>query len=179
MCARKSRHLTLLYQGSGQHNPPHTQRNCHRTSKANAENESNNKTTVRLLRNAGGGSACIKASKMILAAHSDAGFCNKKELRRQLGGHFFLSNDDKFLPNNGATLTITTIIKGVMSSAGEAEFGALSLNSKEVAYLQQILTKMDQLQPRTPIQTNNSTVEGVVNYKIQPKRTKAKYMHFH
>ncbi len=30
---------------------------------------------------------------------------------------FFLSNDDKFPPNNGAILTIATIIKAVMSSA--------------------------------------------------------------
>jgi hypothetical protein len=35
-----------------------------------------------------------KASKMILAVHSDAGYCNKKKSRSQAGGHFFLSNDD-------------------------------------------------------------------------------------
>ena len=34
-------------------------------------------------------------------------------------------------------------------------------------------------QPRTPIQTDNSTAEGVINNKIQPKRTKAMDMRYH
>ncbi len=34
-------------------------------------------------------------------------------------------------------------------------------------------------QPRMPIQTDNMTVEGVINNKMQPKRTKAMDMHFH
>ncbi len=34
-------------------------------------------------------------------------------------------------------------------------------------------------QPKTPIQTDNFTAEGVINHKIQPKRTKAMDMRFH
>jgi hypothetical protein len=34
-------------------------------------------------------------------------------------------------------------------------------------------------QPRTPIQTNNTTAEGVINNKIQPKCTKAMDMRYH
>jgi hypothetical protein len=34
-------------------------------------------------------------------------------------------------------------------------------------------------QPKTPIQTDNTTTEGVINNKIQPKRTKAMDMRFH
>ncbi len=52
-----------------------------------------------------------KASKMILAIHSNAGYCNKKNSRSQAGGHFPLSNKDEHPPNNGAILTIATIIK--------------------------------------------------------------------
>ena len=66
-----------------------------------------------------------------------------------------------------------------MSSAAEAELGALYLNAREAVYLHQILTEMGHPQPRTPIQTDNSTAEGVVNRKIQPKRTKAMDMRFH
>ncbi len=66
-----------------------------------------------------------------------------------------------------------------MSWAAEAELGALYLNAKEVAYLQQILAEMGHPQPRTPIQTNNKMAEGVINHKIQPKWTKAMDMHFH
>jgi hypothetical protein len=65
-----------------------------------------------------------------------------------------------------------TIIKAVMSSATEAKLGALFLNAKEAVYLQQILFKMGHPQTRTPIQTDNMTVEGVINNKIQPKCTR-------
>jgi hypothetical protein len=34
-------------------------------------------------------------------------------------------------------------------------------------------------QPRTPIKTNITMAEGVINHKIQPKRTKAIDMRFH
>ena len=66
-----------------------------------------------------------------------------------------------------------------MSSAAEAELGALFLNAKEAVYLRQILIKRGHPQPRTPIQTDNTTAEGVINNKIQPKRTKAMDMQFH
>ena len=76
-----------------------------------------------------------RARKMILAVHSDVGYCNKKKLRSQAGGHFFLTNDDENPRNNDAILTIETIIKAVMSSAAEAELGALYLNAREAVYL--------------------------------------------
>jgi hypothetical protein len=44
-------------------------------------------------------------------------------------------NDDEFPPNNGAILTVATIIKAVMLSAAEAELGALYINAKEAAYI--------------------------------------------
>jgi hypothetical protein len=50
-----------------------------------------------------------------------------------------------------------------MSSAAKAELGALYLNAKEAIYLQQILEEMGHPQPKTPIQTDNSTAEGVIN----------------
>jgi len=66
-----------------------------------------------------------------------------------------------------------------MSSAAEAEIGALYLNAREAVYLRQILVEMGHPQPPTPIQTDNTTVEGLVNHKIQPKQTKAMGMRFH
>jgi hypothetical protein len=58
-----------------------------------------------------------------------------------------------------------------MLSVAEAELGGLYINAKETAYIRQILIKMGHPQPKTPIQTDNSTTEGVKNNKIQPKRT--------
>jgi hypothetical protein len=66
-----------------------------------------------------------------------------------------------------------------MSSAAEAEIGALYLNAREAVYLRQILVEMGHPQPPTPIQTDNTTAEGLVNNKIQPKQTKAMDMRFH
>jgi hypothetical protein len=88
-----------------------------------------------------------RASKMILAGHSDAGYCNEKKSRSRAGGHFFLSEDNDNPRNNSAILTIATIIKTVMSSAAEAELGALYLNAREAVYLRQILTEMGHPQP--------------------------------
>ena len=119
------------------------------------------------------------ASKMIICIHSDAGYANEKNARSRAGGHFFLSNNDQHPPNNGAIMTNATIIKTVMSSAAEAELGAKFLNAKEGVYLRQILTKMGHPQPRTPIQTDNTKAEGIINNKIQPKWTKAMDMRFH
>ena len=65
------------------------------------------------------------ASKMVLAVHSDAGYLNEPNARSRAGGHFFLSNHAAHPPNNGAILNLAQIIKNVMSSATEAELGAL------------------------------------------------------
>jgi len=121
----------------------------------------------------------FNASDMILSAHSDAGYCNEKKARSRAGGHFTLSNNDPVPPNNGAILTNATIIKNVMSSAAEAELGALHINAKEAVYLRQLLLELGHPQPPTPIQMDNTTAEGVINNTIQPKRTKAMDMRFH
>jgi hypothetical protein len=88
-------------------------------------------------------------------------------------------NDEKIPPNNGTILTIATIIKAVMSSAAEAELGAIFINAKEAVHLRQIPKEMGHPQLWTPIQTNNMTAEGVINNKTQLKCTKAMDMRYH
>eukprot|EP00804_Cyclotella_cryptica_P027522 CCRYP_007476-RA/>CCRYP_007476-RA protein AED:0.26 eAED:0.26 QI:0/0/0/1/1/1/4/0/582 len=122
--------------------------------------------------------ATYRASDMILAAHSDASYLSESHARSRLG-HFFLSENDHYPTNNGAVLTISQIIKVVMSSAAEAELGALYINAREVIPLRHLLLEMGHPQPPTPIQTDNSTALGVVTNTIQPKRTKAMDMRFH
>eukprot|EP00804_Cyclotella_cryptica_P024346 CCRYP_015313-RA/>CCRYP_015313-RA protein AED:0.39 eAED:0.35 QI:0/0/0/1/0/0.2/5/0/357 len=61
-----------------------------------------------------------QASDMILAAHSDASYLSNQSARSS-AGNFFLSENDHYPNNNGAVLTISQIIKVVMSSAAEAE----------------------------------------------------------
>jgi hypothetical protein len=73
-----------------------------------------------------------RASNMILAVHSDASYLSETKACSRAGGHCFLSENDDVPRNNGAILTIAQIIKAVMSSAAEAELGALYINAKEI-----------------------------------------------
>ena len=120
-----------------------------------------------------------RASNMVLAVHSDASYLSEREARSRVGGHFFLSKDEPIPPDNGAILTVSTIIKAVMTSAAEAELGGLFINSREAIHIRNILHAMGHEQPRTPIQTDNSTAEGIINNKILPSATKAMDMRFH
>jgi len=119
------------------------------------------------------------ASDMILAVHSDTSYLSEPKARSRAGGHFFLSNNAEVPPNNGAVLNIAHIIKHVMTSATEAELAALYIMAREAVYIRIILEEMGHKQPPTPVQTDNSMADGVINGKVQPKRTKAMDMRFH
>ena len=81
----------------------------------------------------------------------------------------YLSNKQPFPPNNGATLTVSEIIKAVMSSAAEAELGALYINACKGVEIHNILQELGHRQSPTPIQTDNSTAESIINSCVQPK----------
>ncbi|KAL7544208.1 hypothetical protein ACHAWF_007592 [Thalassiosira exigua] len=119
------------------------------------------------------------ASGMVLATHSDASYLSEPKARSRAGGHFFLSNNADLPANNGAILNIAHIIKHVMASATKAELAALYIMAREAVYIRIILEELGHKQPPTPLQTDNSMAEGVVNGKVQPKRTKAMDMRFH
>ena len=119
------------------------------------------------------------ASDMVLAIHSDASYLSEPGARSRAGGHFFLSSNAEIPPNNGAVLNIAHIIKHVMASATEAELAALYIMAREAVFIRIILMEMGHTQPATPLQTDNSTADGVVNGKVQPKQTKAMDMRFH
>jgi hypothetical protein len=120
-----------------------------------------------------------KSSDMVLVVHSDASYLSKPKARSRAGGHFFLSSDTENPINNGAVLNIAQLIKTVMSSAAEAELGALYINACKAVPQCLTLAEMGHKQPPTPMRTDNSTAVGVVNNNIQPRRTKAMDMRFH
>ena len=66
-----------------------------------------------------------------------------------------------------------------MSSAAEAELGALFINTKQAVPMRHTLEELGHPQNKTPIQTDNSTANGGVIGKIQPKQTKAMDMRFY
>ena len=119
------------------------------------------------------------ASDMVLSIHSDASYLSEANARSRAGGHHYLSNNTESPPNNSAALNLSTILKHIMSSAAEAELGALFLNAKTAVPMQKTFEELGHAQPRTPIQTDNSTAHGLINDKIIAKSTKSIDMNFH
>jgi len=118
------------------------------------------------------------ASNMILNVHSDASYLCEPKAKSRAGGHFFLSNNEEDPQDNGAVLNIAKILKNVMSSAAEAEIGALFLNSRQAIPARTTLIEMGHQQPPTPIQVDNTTALGFVGKNITPKATKSTDMNF-
>ena len=118
-------------------------------------------------------------SDMVLAVHSDASYLSEAGARSRAGGHFFMSSDVDDPPNNGAIINTSSIIKSVMSSAAKAELAGLYINASQAVVIHVLLHEMGHKQPRTPIQTENSTALGVVTNNIQPRRTKSMDMRFY
>ena len=76
---------------------------------------------------------------MVLCAHSDAGFHNESKVRIRAGAHIFLSKNDAIPRWNKPVLTLSKIIKFFMSSAPEAELGAMFITVQEMVAMRQIL----------------------------------------
>ncbi len=66
-----------------------------------------------------------------------------------------------------------------MSSATEAELAGLYIMAQEAVYIRIIYEEMGHKQPPTPLQTNNSMAEAVINGKVQSNQMKAMDMQFH
>jgi hypothetical protein len=66
-----------------------------------------------------------------------------------------------------------------MSSAAEAELAGSYIMAREEVFIRIILEEMGHKQPPTPLQTNNSMAEVVINDKVQSKQMKAMNMQFH
>jgi hypothetical protein len=73
------------------------------------------------------------ASDMILHIHSNASYLSENEANSRAGGFFYMGSNNKTdkKPTNGAILIISKVLKHVMSSAAEAEIGAVFINAKE------------------------------------------------
>jgi len=82
------------------------------------------------------------ASDMILALHSDASYNSEPGSKCRAAGHFYLTHNDHKYLDNGAILTLSKIIKHVMSSASEAEVAGLFYNCKAAIPLRIALEEM-------------------------------------
>jgi hypothetical protein len=61
----------------------------------------------------------------------------------------------------------------VLSSATEAELGALFYNAKDACMLHTTLSGMGHPQPATPIHTDNAVAAGIANNTVKQRRSKA------
>jgi hypothetical protein len=99
------------------------------------------------------------ASDMILHIHSNASYLSENEAKNRAGEFFYMGNttkNDKKL-TNGAILIVSKALKHVMSSAAEAEIGAVFMNAKEGAVLRTTLEELGHKQHPTPKETDNTT----------------------
>ena len=76
-----------------------------------------------------------KVFDMVLSVHTDASYLSEPGGKSRAAGHFYLSNRNDKDFNNGAILTLSTIIKHIMSSASKAELATLYYGCKLAAPL--------------------------------------------
>ncbi len=76
---------------------------------------------------------CYQSCDMILAVHTDASYLSEMGGKSRATRHFYLTNQNDKDFNNGAILTLSAIIKHVMSLASEAELAALYYGCKIAA----------------------------------------------
>ena len=117
-------------------------------------------------------------SDMILHAHSDASYLSAPKARSRIAGYFHLTNRNKRKPFNAPIHIECKVLKCVVSSAAEAELGALFENCKTAEVIRTTLTEMGHSQPATTIVTDNSTASGIANYNQKIKQSKTMDMRF-
>jgi hypothetical protein len=66
-----------------------------------------------------------------------------------------------------------------MQSAAEAECGGLYMNAKEAVPMRITLEELDHPQPATPIRTDNSTADGIMNKTVKQKQSKSMDVRFY
>jgi hypothetical protein len=100
------------------------------------------------------------AYDMILHINSDASYLPENEANSREGGFFYMSSDTETNKKltNGEILIISKVLRHVMSSAAEAEIGAVFINAKEGAVLRTTLEELGRPQPPPPpMETDNTT----------------------
>ena len=80
---------------------------------------------------------------------------------------------------NGAIHVVSNIMEQVVSSAAEAELGALFYNGKEAEVLRTTLQEMGYPQPPTLMLTDNKMAAGIAMDTVKQRRSKAIDMRFY
>lgn len=102
-------------------------------------------------------------------------------------GIYFLSNlktnkttsGEYTLIINGFIFLLWKILRNIIASTVEAEYGTSFLNGQVEVPNKITLAEMNHLQPPTPIQVDNATLDIVANKSIKQKVYKVMNMQFH
>jgi hypothetical protein len=122
---------------------------------------------------------------MILHVIADAAYLVLPNARSRCAGLYFLSDVSTTTPPNprpnGAVHVLCKTLRGVPSSAAEAETGGLFLNAQEAVPIKVALEEMGHPQPPTgtPLETDNSTAHDILTATVRMKRSKAFDMRYH
>jgi hypothetical protein len=112
--------------------------------------------------------------------HTDASYLSKAGGKSRGAGHFYLTNQKSKNFNNRAVLTLSAIIKHVMSSASKAELLVLYYGCKMAAPLCTTLEESGHNQAKpTPVTTKNITVQGLIMGTMTAKASKSMDQHFY
>jgi hypothetical protein len=109
-------------------------------------------------------------------------YLSEPKAKPRIGGYFYLGGktDSRMKPlSNGPLLCHTTVLKHVVSSVAEAEFGALFINAKEGTVTRTTLSEMVHNQDATDLTTDTTTADGIINNTVQQKRSTATEMRFY
>lgn len=110
------------------------------------------------------------ASDMVLTVQSDAGYLNEIRAGSRVRGHFLQSSNGKIPPNTWAVLTVAQIIDAVMSSAAEAEVGALFINAKKLCTFDKSCRRWNI--PNIKRQSKRTTQQPKVSLFPEPNQSK-------
>ena len=119
-----------------------------------------------------------QSSDMILAFDTDASYLSEVGGKSRAAAYYYMTRQGNRAFTNGAVDILSTIIKHVMSSASEAETGALYYGCKRAIPYRVTLEEMGHPQPRTPVTTDNNTAQGLTLGTMTSKASKSNDMRF-
>ncbi len=152
----------LLHSSSRQQTVGHTQYHRRPASPRHQKHGQSGQATTGLCCHLSPDSITHRASNMVLAVHSNASYLTKTNSHSRAGTHIYLTEDNPIPHENGPVLTLSQVIKCVMALAAEAESAAIYNTAHEMVPLQNALEEMGWPQPKSPIQTDNSTATGFI-----------------
>jgi len=131
-------------------------------------------------------SITFKASDMVLWISSNSSYLSVTGGRNQVGRCHFLGNNPDFTKPLAPQCTFinapihvkASILCNVMSSASESEIAGRYVNARMAVELRIILMEIGYMQPKTPLEVDNTTAFGILTKQLIPKRSKAIDMHF-